>query len=182
MIEVYLRAIEKRLQEQTEAKQIDHWNQQPGNWEQSNQATPAVFIDFGQLTWENQSNKTKKARAVVTVHCVNKNTRVTTDKANDADGKRLARFDWSAKVLEALDGFTAYDANGNTAIQKMLLVGSAMDTNHDALTDDVLQFDCWLLYYDTWVGKNWEEVLLQAVDTTRHTDIVVQPTLPEQQL
>ena len=166
MMDLHLRVIEKRLTENTEVKLVDHWNNQVQYAEQERQLYPAAYIDFGTVTWTRLTSSVKQAQAVITVHCVSKNTRETHHKAEDKDGKRLVRFDWAGKVMEALDGFSANDKDGNLIIKSMQLAGSAMDTNHEALSDDVVIFSCFIYYMDRWKGKD-TEALIASVATDR---------------
>ena len=167
MIEVYLRALENRLMQKAEVKLVDHWNNQPANYENEKNILPAVYIDFGGIQWAKEGSNIKVAKATINIHCVNKNTRPTDNREEEKDGKRLKRFDLTASVLAALDGFSTKDGNGNVIIQSMLLAGSEMDTNHDALTDDVLSFSCLLYYYNTWNDKATLEAVIESLTLKR---------------
>jgi hypothetical protein len=176
MLEVHLRALEAQLVEKVTAPKvglIDLWNNQTGNIELNKQIFPAVYVDFGRVPWKNEMSGIKKGTASITFHCANKNTRDTNHKAQDDDKRRLKRLDLSNAVANALEGFTAKDCAGNVIIKSMQLEATELDTNHDALTDDMITFSATLYYYDTWREKNWREVLIEEFPDERDETIVL---------
>lgn len=171
MIENYIKAIEKRLRDKTGVKLVEHWNNQVVYADKAKQLYPAAYVDLGSLVWNNTQTGIKTCQAQITIHCANKNTRDTDDKAPDADGKRLSRFDWPAQVTAALDHYSARDEDDNIVIKNMLLQSSQMDTNHDALTDDVIIFSALLVYYDTWHEQYGKEATIETVTQKRVNEI-----------
>jgi len=93
-----------------------------------------------------------------TLHCMNTNYRETRDKANDADGKRLKRYDWSQRIMNTVNGCAAKDKFGNVIFNRMMLTSCQFDTNHAELFDDTLMFTCQVFYYKQWMDKQCGEI------------------------
>ena len=177
MIEMHLREFERLLRTSLtpqHLKTVDHWNNQPAFYSKENIFVPAVFIDMGAIQWQPMVGVIfQQGKTIVSIHCDSVTYRNTTDKAFDADGGRLKRFAWIDKIMQTLHGKVGKDQAGNIIFNRLQLVGTTFDTNHDAFTDDVLMFSCQVFYYKAWRECNWTEIILQDVDTPYDSTITI---------
>lgn len=168
MIEVHIRQLEAILRAKLsvkELKTVDYWNNQLHNFGKAEQFLPGVLFDFGNIKWQPMVGDIfQQGKCNITAHCINYDYRQTRDKANDADGQRLKRFTWSETIMNILNGTAARDRAGNTMFNRLQLIDSLCDTNHDAMYDDVLMFECQIFYYKAWRERHWKEIILADVD------------------
>lgn len=161
MLKPYLKAIETRLLSRTQTAIVDIWNSQTLAANNDTIISPSVFIDFGKVQWSSLSNDVKQGLATITVHCV------CTDYTNALDDLPGInnRFTYTAAVLEALENYVAKSAQGLVMFKGLELNTTQMSTNSDALKDDVITFNTILYYYDVWRERNWQQIILEGVET-----------------
>ena len=160
MLKPYLKAIQTKLLAKTPTAVVDIWNSQTAG---SGDAiiSPSVFIDFGNIKWSALSNDVKQGYATIKVHCV------CADYTNALDElpNILNRFTFTSSVLEALENLVAKDEDGLVLFKSLELNDTEMSTNADALKDDVISFNTVLYYYNVWREKDWQQIMLQGVET-----------------
>lgn len=160
MLKPYLKAIQTQLLTKTQTALVDLWNSQTTNNSDA-VISPSVLIDFGNIKWRALSNDVKQGYATIKVHCV------CADYTNALDElpNILTRFTFTASVLEALENYVAKDEQGLVLFKSLELNDTQLSTDADAMKDDVISFNTILYYYNVWREKNWQQVILDGVET-----------------
>jgi hypothetical protein len=116
-------AIKAKLESDVpEVKHVDLWNhnvefiEQEDGWER-----PAVFVEFGQITWSPFQGCGYRGRGFVNIHLV----------TDWAEGGQDAAFDLSLKVHAALDGLDG------TTFSGMALAETYTNHNHEEILESI---------------------------------------------
>lgn len=112
----------KLAAEVPEVKHVDLWNhnvefiEQEDGWER-----PAVFVEFGPISWAPFQGKGQRGKGVVNIHLV----------TDWAEGGHEAAFGLSRKVYAALDGLDGEEFGG------MALVETRTNHNHEDILESI---------------------------------------------
>ena len=143
------KALVEKLKQYTdkEGKQVfghfDLWNEQVDFIEEETPfETPAVFIEFRTINWNEPMQNIQRGTFPVRLHVV------TEWKGGTADGNPYQ--DQSLERLDMVDGMAAHLFNwrhddGTVNVQRMQRVSSHTNHNHGELVEDIEDFTCTVL-------------------------------------
>lgn len=134
-------------------KMIDLWNNQIANTEQENIITPAVFIEFADLNFQEQQ-QALQAAATVRIHAIQHQFK----QADEA----LVLID---KIIDTL-----YNIAGDNFTQ-LIPTAYSPDFDHDMLRHDVLEFSTYL-----WHELPINQVELTYPDINVNIDVIMENT------
>jgi len=131
---IYLAIIEAINAAKIGVLHISLWNENTVALEEQNGfATPAVFVEFAPIQWEQRAQRVKAARARINLHIV------TETLADPSDGSKfqaqaLETFDTIDDIVATVQGLSGEGFN------KFLHVESVPDHNHEQLQHDIEGF------------------------------------------
>ena len=145
------KALVEKLKQYTDAegnqvfKHFDLWNEQVDFVEDETPfGTPAVFVEFKEISWGNTSQYVQQASFVIRLHVV------TEWQGSESDGSRYQ--EQALKRLEIVDGLASHLYNwvhrdDGVKIQQMQRSASYTNHNHGELIEDIEDFTCRVLHF-----------------------------------